>query len=251
MLQGLYVAASGIVNIEDRQAVIANNVANASTVGFRRETPIQKGFYPVFSQGLSRSARFDGNKAPGGGVKIVEAFTDTSPGTISSTDDPLNVSLSGPGFLAVQTPQGERFTRAGNMKVDKEGQLASPDGYKILGAGGGIDVQGSSLTISQDGTVRVDGAERGKLRIVEFTSPRTLAREGQSLFKASPTDLQQSTEAGSTTVAGKSLELSNVSAPNEMINMILGLRAYAANQKVINAMDETMTRVIDQVGSPT
>ena len=236
---------------EDRQAVIANNIANASTIGFRRQQPVQEGFYDVFVQKLSRPMRFDLEGAPGGGVKVVETFTDTAAGAVASTDNPLNVALTGPGFLAVDTPQGERFTRAGHFTVDLDGQLATPDGFKVQGAGGAsIDARGGDLLIANDGTVRVDGATTGQLRLVEFEDPHMLGREGGSLYRASEAALRRSTEAENTTVVNKALEMSNVNLPQEMINMILGLRVYAANQKVINAMDETMTRLIEQVGMP-
>ena len=252
MIRGLYAAATGMVAIEDRQAVIANNIANASTVGYRRQEAVQKGFRDVFSGKLVGATRFNQSKAPGGGVKIVETFSNTQAGPIVTTDDPLNVALRGPGFLAVDTPQGERFTRAGSFIVDGDGQLATPDGYKVQGSGGGpIEVQAGNAVITENGSIKVNDVTAGQLRLVEFEDPHMLTREGQNLYKASPEATQRSADATGTTVAGKALEMSNVNLPKEMVSMILGLRAYAANQKVITAADETMSKIIEQVGMPT
>lgn len=249
MLKGLYAAASGLMALEQRQAVIANNISNASTAGFRRQEPVQKGFYGVFLDRQVRPGILNADPAPGGGALFVETFTDTRRGTIAVTDDPLNLALEGPGFLVVQTPFGERYTRSGALSIDTDGQLTMPDGYKILGAGGTpMDVGGGRLTIGRDGMVYEDGVESGRLQLVEFEDPHMLTREGGSLYRASDAAMARSGEAADTRVIHKSLEMSNVNLPNEMIGMILGLRAYEANQKYINAMDETMGRLIDQVG---
>ena len=251
MIKSLYAAATGMVAVEDRQAVIANNIANASTIAYRRQEAVQKGFYGVFSNKLVRPHRFDNSSAPGGGVKVVETFTSTLAGPIATTDDPLNVALSGPGFFAVNTPGGERFTRAGNFVVDPDGELATAAGYKVQGSGGGaIEVPAGNVEITQDGALKAQGVTAGQLRLVEFEDPHMLTRQGEGLYHASPEAMQRSADATQTTVLNKSLELSNVSLPKEMVSMILALRAYAANQQVINAFDQTMTRVIEQVGMP-
>ena len=251
MLKGLYAAATGILAVESRQDAIANNIANAATVGFRRQEPTQKGFYDVFSDKLVRPIRFNMNAAPGGGVKLDETFTDVRSGALSVTDNPLNVALMGSGFMAIDTPKGVRYTRAGNFIADADKQLATADGFKVQNAGGGaIDVSGSEITITGDGTVNVDGATTGRLQLVEFADPHMLAREGQNLYSASEAAQKQSADATNTTVAQKALEMSNVNLPKEMVGMILALRAYGANQKVVNAVDETITKLIDQVGTP-
>ncbi len=251
MQKSLYTAAVGMVAIEERQATIANNIANAATVGFRRQQPVQKGFYEVFTNTTRRPAWFDAQTAPGGGAQSVETFTDTSAGALTTTDDPLNVALSGPGFIAVSTPDGERFTRAGALTVDMNQQLVTPDGFPVLGQGSQpIAVKGTSIQIASDGTVNVDNQAVSKLRIVEFEDPHMLERQGQSLYRASDAALKRSADASATTVHSKMLEMSNVNMPKEMVSMILALRVYAANQKVINTAEDTMTRLIEQVGAP-
>ena len=252
MIKGLYAAATGMMAIEGRQDVIANNIANVSTPGFRRQEPIQKGFYDLFVQKLTHPIRFRLDSAPGGGVKLEETFTDQSPGVITATENPLNIALSGPGFLVVDTPGGERYTRSGKLLVDGDGQLATAEGFKLLGTGGApIAGGGGSLLILEDGTVTVDGEATGTLQLIEFEQASMLTHLGEGLHVASAAALDRSGPAEGTTVRHKALEMSNVSLPKETIALMLGARAYAANQRVINAIDATAGRVIERVGMPT
>jgi flagellar basal-body rod protein FlgF len=252
LIKGLYAAANGLMAIEKRQSVIANNIANAATPGFRRHEVIQKGFYDVFSKTLRQPVYFDSQQGPGGGPKVVETFTDTSNGPVATTGEPLNLAIVGPGFFAVTTPQGDRYTRNGHLTIDVDGQLATVDGGKVQSTGGGpITVQGGSVEVDDNGGVSVDGQSVGSIRLVEFQDPHMLTREGNSNYVASAAALDGLSTAVNTRLIPGSLELSNVQLPYEMIQMTLGLRAYAANQKVINSVDETVSRLIDQVGTPT
>ncbi len=251
MIQGLYSAATGIVAIEARQAAVANNIANASTVGFKRQNPVQEGFYNYFVTKLKRPFHFNVVSGPGGGAKVVETFSDLSGGIMRKTGDPLNVALQGPGYLVVDTPGGERFTRAGALAIDVDGHLATSDGYKVQNVGGGwIDARGGPVTIDSEGAVSVDGVMMGQMRLVEFEDAHMLTREGYTLLAASDAAMRRSARAANTQVVQEQLEMSNVNLSREMVEMIMGLRAYAANQRVINSVDETMSRLIDQVGSP-
>ncbi|HOZ46170.1 MAG TPA: flagellar hook-basal body protein [Candidatus Hydrogenedentes bacterium] len=251
MIQGLYAAATGLLAVEARQDVTANNIANASTAGFKAQRPVQEGFQAAFATALRRPGHFDRKVGPGGGTRLAGTYGDFVEGIIQQTGNPLDVALDGPGYLVVDTVQGERFTRAGHLTADVDGHLATPDGHKVQSVDGApIDVRGGRVTIGEDGHVRVGGIEAGRIRVVEFENPHELTREGNTLYVASDDVLRRSAAAEDTRVHQESLEMSNVNLPREMIEMTLGLRAYAANQRVINAIDETMSRLIDQVGSP-
>jgi len=251
MIQGLYAAASGMLAVEARQDTIANNIANASTVGYRREAPVQLGFYQVFSEILRRPVHFNLEPAPAGGVKLVETFTNALEGILQTTDNPLHMALRGPGYFAVDTPNGERYTRAGDFTVDADGPLATRDGYKVASTTGTpIDARGGVMNVDREGRVRIDGVAAGQIRIIEFETPERLLREGDNLYRASEEVLQRSAVATGTTVEHKQLELSNTSLPLEMTQLMLGLRAYEANQRVIQAIDGTVERLINQVGMP-
>ena len=249
MIQGLYTAAGGMIATENRQAVIANNIANASTPGYKTHSPVQLGFYQVFTGKLQRPFRFDTEAAPAGGVKIVETYPDMRTGILRDTDNPFNVALEGPGFLVLDTPRGERYSRAGDFVVDGQGQLSTADGFKVQSVSGQpIDVRGGRVNIGRDGQVTVDGAEAGQLRLVEFEQPTRLVREGSNLFSASDELREKSAAAANTIVEQGSLEMSNVDLPREMIQMMLGMRAYEANQRVIQGIDASIGQLIEQVG---
>lgn len=250
MIQGLYTAAGGMLAVEDRQFSIANNIANAATTGYKRQSPVQLGFYEVFSAKMKRPFHFDAEAAPAGGVKVVETFPDLSGGVLRSTENPLHVALQGPGYFTVDTQNGPRYTRAGDFTTDHMGNLATQEGYPVQSLSGQpISVQGGTVNIDREGRVAVDGAPAGQIRVVEFEAPHRLIREGDSLYAASD-QVAQGMAAANTTVEHKQLEMSNVNLPREMTMMLLGLRAYEANQRVIQAFDSTMGRLIESVGMP-
>ncbi len=252
MITGLYDAASGMIAMESRQAVIANNIANAATPGFKSQAPVQLGFYEVFSEKVRRPFVYNREAAPAGGVKTVETFTNTAAGMFRQTDNPLNVALQGPGYFVVTTPQGERYSRSGDFSVNTEGQLVTSEGLKVQGIDGSpIDVRGEVVNIAQDGQVMVDGVVAGQLQLVEFESPERLLREGQNLYRASEEVAEKSARAVNTQVHQGNLEMSNVNLPEQMIQLTLGMRAYEANQRVIQAVDGTVGRLIESVGMPS
>lgn len=250
MIAGLYTAASGMIAVEQRQDIIANNLANAATPGYKRMQPVQLGFYEVLSPKMIAPFHFNREAAPAGGVKSVESFTNLATGSLRITEDPLSLAVTGPGYVVVNTPQGERYTRDGHFTMDAEGELSTAEGYKVLGVNGDpIDVSGVKVTVAQDGTVQVDGAASGQLQMVEFQDPTRLEREGNNLYRASDAILQQSGAATESALVQGALEMSNVQLPVEMTSMMLGLRAYEANQKVIQAIDGATSRLIDQVAA--
>jgi len=237
-------------SIEDRQAVVANNISNAATPGFRRQEGVVEGFYHLLLGETGTVQRYDIRDAPGGGLKMTETFSDVRNGPLAVTGRELDVALQGPGFFAVETPQGERFLRHGAFTRNEEGQLMTADGYAVQGEGGGPVVLGQGqVAFSADGTIFLNGQPAGQLRVVEFEDPHMLTRQGNNLYQASEEALQRSGPAEATRVLGETLEQSNVQVGAELMKLTMGARAYAANQRVINAIDETLSTVISQVGS--
>lgn len=250
MFRGIYAAASGMVANEMRHSVIANNLANASTAGFKRNDGLFEGFYQAYLGRDLHPHLYDVQRGPGGGVRMQQSYTDLQGGPLTTTGDSLNLALTGPGYLVVDTPQGERYTRNGQLALNELGQLVTAEGHPLLSdAGTPLTVDGPDFVVDRAGGVHVAGALAGQLQVVEFEEPRMLQREGNSLH-AAPEEAQFA-PAADTQVLHKSLEMSNVQVPNEMVNMLAGLRAYAANQQVISTFDQTMSRVIDQVGMPS
>jgi flagellar basal body rod protein FlgG len=196
-----------------------------------------------------RPERLDLEVAPGGGVKTVETFSNFATGVVTNTGGALDVALSGPGFLRVDTQNGERFTRAGHFSIGADGNLVTANGETVLSeTGDPINVSGGAVEFNAAGDVLVNGISRGRLGLVEFDDPHALEREGYTLFRPSQAALAGMRPAEQTTVATQSIENSNVALPAEMVSMLTALRAYAANQQVIQAINETAGRFITQVG---
>lgn len=249
MISGLYAAANGMIAVEDRQAVIANNIANSATAGFKRQFAVQRGYDQSYFPNGRRPERFDIIVAPGGGVKTVETFSNFGDGVLTNTGGAMDIGLMGPGFLRVDTANGERFTRVGHLAVGANGQLLTTNGETVLSdIGEPIDVSDGEVTFNATGEVLVDDIVRGRLGLVEFADPHALEREGYTLFRASQAALDGMTPAVDTTVAPQAIEASNVALPTEMVSMLMALRAYAANQQAIQAINETAGRFINQVG---
>ena len=193
MIQGMYAAANGMMAVEDRQAVIANNIANASTPGFKRQLAVQKGFYQSFFGNPLSVRQFDLEVAPGGGLKTIETFSNYANGIASPTGNPLDVALIGPGFMRVETPDGERFTRSGRLSVGDGEQLVTLGGYNVLDIEGlPIDVSGGSVKIDGVGNVSVNDEFRAQMSLIEFADPHALQRVGYTLYLASQEALDQS-----------------------------------------------------------
>jgi flagellar basal-body rod protein FlgF len=248
VIQGVYAAANGMLAVEERQAVIANNIANASTPGFKRQLAVQKGYHEAFYLDGRRPERFDKIVAPGGGIRTIETFSNFGNGVVSTTSNPLDIALAGPGFLKVEGQDGTRFTRNGRMAIADD-KLITLTGETVLSEDDNpIDVSGGMVEFDAQGFVYVNGESRGRLGLVEFEDPHALTREGNTLFRAPQDVIDAAQPAVNTSLLPQSIEASNVELPAEMINMMTALRAYAANQQVIQSVNETVSRMINQVG---
>ena len=251
MIQGLYAAATGLMAVEQRQSVVANNIANAATAGFKRQESVDRGFNTILLNSMRSPFWMNRIEGPGGGLQINETYTDLTGGPVVRNEDPLSVAVQGPGYIAVETEKGERFTRNGSLAVDATGQLRTSDGDAVLRQGGATIVapQGP-VQIQDDGSVLANGQVVGQIRVVEFDNPHMLTREGHNLYRASEEAMAASKDAVETTLVPESVELSNVQIPREMVEMISGVRNYEANQRVITTVDDTISRLIEQVGTP-
>jgi flagellar basal-body rod protein FlgF len=241
MERGLYIAASGMLAELVRQDQLANDLANASTPGYKADRAAQASFGELL---LENSASGQSIGPLGLGVHIAEMKTDLSQGPVKQTGEPLDVALGGPGFLSVQTPQGARYTRNGQLTVDAKGQLALATGATVLDAQGNpisVGTHSADLAIGPDGTVSAAGKTLGRLAIVSLATP---LKVGDNLFTGTP----GAAPAG-TTVQQGALEGSSTNPARVMVDMIVSLRAYESSQRVIHAIDETLQRGINSAGS--
>ncbi len=221
--------------------VIANNMANVTTNGFKaREARFSEYLMPV--------ARADSFQRPDQRLSyVIDSGTplDLSTGAIEMTGNPLNAAIKGDGFFAVQTPQGERYTRNGAFELNAQGQLVTSDGHAVLGQSGPITLgpEETNVSISPNGTVLTSQGERGRIRMVRFADPRALNNVGANLFAS-----QQPGEVDTVSrVQGGAIERSNVQAIVEMSRMIDVNRNYTSVAGMISRMDELRRSAISRL----
>jgi flagellar basal-body rod protein FlgF len=211
--------------------VIANNLANAETTGFKRD----------FGQILDAESGFD-----------VGTSVDLKPGDLVATNNTLDVAIAGSGFFEIQTPQGSRYTRAGSFALSSNGDLVTKDGMPVLSTGDGpIHVGEGTITISDNGAVMADGAEVGTLKLVNFKTTQGLEKEGLSRFKwsGSPGDIEDVPEPR---VRGGHLEKSNVSSIDEMVHLMTAYRDFESVQRTIKTLSSDMhAKLISELGKLT
>jgi flagellar basal-body rod protein FlgF len=236
------ISLSRQVALQRQMDVVANNIANINTNGFKSEALL----YEEFVMPVASDNDFPQLDQPLSYVQDWGTFHDMGPGAVIQTGNPLDVALQGEGFLAVQTPAGERWTRAGALQIDAEGTLVNFDGYPVLGDGGPIRFDGSDTDIMIDstGSVSTNAGTKGRLRLVEFDNPQELAREGDNLY-AGGTPLT----AVDTRVLQGAIEKSNVSGVAEMTEMIRVQRAYQCLASLMQKQDEMRSDAIRRLGS--
>jgi flagellar basal-body rod protein FlgG len=226
MDRGLYIAASGMLAEQIRQDQIANDLANASTPGYKADRTAQRTFGDLL---LSNSATGATVGTQSTAVQVDAIETDFSPKPARETGEPLDFAITGEGFFSVQTARGVRYTRNGQFTVSAQGRLTTAQGDPVLGRGG------RPLTVGADG--RVDPRA---LAVVNLTNP---AKDGDSLVTGTPAgDAAGEVRAGA-------LEASGADAARSMVDMIASMRAFEAGQKVIQTIDETLGKAATQVGT--
>lgn len=260
MIKALNTAATGMAAQQTNIDVVANNMANVNTTGFRRgRAEFQDLIYQtVRAPGGSAG---DGATMPTGlqigqGTRTVAAAQIHSQGTLTQTDNPLDLAIEGAGFFQVREPSGEMaYTRAGNLKIDAEGHLVTVDGFSVEPSIV-IPTDATSVTISPNGVVsavvagQTTAQEIGTLELAGFANPGGLEALGRSLFR--PTNASGEPivaapgEEGIGTIAQGFLEGSNVEVVTEMIHLISSQRAYEVNHRVIQAAEEMLRKATER-----
>jgi len=259
MLRGIYTGACGMLANEVRQSVVANNLANVDTTGFRRDVPvfsmepdndihrINDYRHAIRNRFIDRS-QFIGNM--GTGSVVADVYTPDAGGQIKVTDNPTDIALSGPGYFSVETGEGTKYTRAGNFAVNRDGFLTDMNGNFVLGGGGArikLDAQ-APIQVGEDGGVFQNGQFMSKLDIVTFDNPQKVVKRGANFVEPVEGGVTLATDVK--TMQG-ALESSNVNAVQEMVSMIELQRAYELNQRVILTQDEMLQKAIATVGKLT
>ncbi len=245
MLRGIYAAATGMLVEQVRQEVIAGNLANADTAGYKRQVAVERPLaqFPLRRLGDGPGRTPAGVGVLGTGAALATTVTLFGQGGLRPTGNALDLALVGDGFFAVETPSGVRFTRDGAFMVDRDGYLVTAAGYRVLGEGGPLQVGSGRVEVDTEGRVTVDGVTRGRLQLVAFADVTVLRREGENLYSAPP---GAGVPADASVKAGY-LELSNVQPVREMVDLIAVMRSYEACQRLIKAHDETLGQAVNEI----
>ncbi|MEK7475392.1 MAG: flagellar hook-basal body protein [Candidatus Coatesbacteria bacterium] len=251
----MYTSASGMLAEASRHDAIANNLANVSTTGFKRDAAVIRAHPTQLMHRLNDSlislGGITSDLAPqvgtrGQGALVDAILPNNTQGSLMQTDNPTDVALEGQGYIMVDTVRGRRYTRAGDFAVDGRGRLVTQAGDPVLtSTGAQIMVGRRRLDIGADGGILLDGEAVGTLGVVEPDDTSMLTKEGESLL--APVPGARFRASGSRVIQGH-LERSNVNAVTEMVAMLEALRTYEANQRAITAQDETINTLITQVG---
>lgn len=221
-------AAAALQMLERRQQVLANNLANANTRGFKAETAF---------------ARLIGDA-----IAATDTSTDLSQGTLTSTNNPLDVSIEGNGFFVVKTNGGERHIRGGAFQLDANRQLTDSEGHPVLGENGPLILPKGDISISIDGQVRVSGKPVGQL-LMEGVDPRArLVHEGGTMFL--PDASRKSIPLDERRIHQGSVEESNVNTMSAMTEMLEVLHRYGAAQKSIATIDSIRGIAVNDLAKP-
>lgn len=238
------ISLSRQIALQRQMDVVANNMANITTTGFKSESLL----FEDYMMPVARDNEFAGLDRDLHYTEDWSTVHDMTGGAIEQTGNPLDVAIDGNGFLTVQTPAGPRYTRSGALQIDSTGTLVDLNGNAVLGQGGPIsfDSSDTDISITADGSIVTSNGSKGRLAIVEFADPQSLAREGSNYYSG-----PAGTPATATRIVQGSIERSNVSGVTEMANMIRVQRAYQTLASLMQRQDELRTNAVQRLGDVT
>jgi flagellar basal-body rod protein FlgF len=251
MIYGMYLSAAGALVEDARQNVIANNLANSLTAGFK---PDQVVFSARLTEAQERNDfRADVNpilERLGGGVFVDEISYQKRQGAYTQSSNPFHVALKGDGLFAVTDGASTYYTRAGNFQLGPDGTLLTADGsYRVQSVEGQpIRVEGegaSNVTIDEQGVMWVGSTQAGQLKVVGRLDPKAFTKVGDNLYQARPG--VEPAPAPGTTVHQFLLEDSAVNSIQEMVALIKSYRAFEANMRILRLQDETLGKTVNEV----
>jgi flagellar basal-body rod protein FlgF len=249
MENNLLIGLSRQMALQRELDVVANNLANLNTNGFKSDGNI-------FQEYLMPAARNEWFAPPDRRMSYVvdrASWIDFSKGSVQQTGNPLDLAIDGDAFLVVQTPRGERFTRDGALQINAQGQLVTGDGFAVLGDNGPIVIQPTDrqIQVSREGTVtvlegqNVNESQRGRLRIVGFAQPGRLYKDGANLF-ATPDGMAPQAVPTAGVLQGF-IEKSNVRAVAEMTRMIEITRTYTSVAALLQQQSDLRRTAIERL----
>jgi flagellar basal-body rod protein FlgG len=239
MIKGIYKTAASMVPRVRKHEVIANNIANSETAGFKQDS--------IFLRTVRNEQSKLDKLQPSWEVRMLDdIYTDYTQGTLQKTGGELDLAIEGDGFFVVETPVGEAYTRNGSFSVSPEGTLVDSQGNPVMTDAGELYVAGSDIAIGADGQIAVDGEFVGQLQIVDFPKPYQLEKRAGSLFVPQGDAVPEPVEGAM--VRQGYLERSNVDVLREMVDMIDSYRAFETGQRMIQIQDESVAKATNDLG---
>lgn len=256
MVKGLYTANWGMINEQKRVDILANNMANAATTGYKKEGSTSEAFKDMLAYKIHDTSEPGVAKRLGAmnmGVKIGEVYTDYSQGALHETGNTFDMALSGNGFFAVEftNKSGEssvKYTRDGHFTLNVKGELVNKNGDFLLDKNGGHIVLDpmQEFKVDRFGTIFLGAQAQGQIQVADFEDYNFLEKYGENYLTALDGAAEKPAEAQ---VISGYLEDSNVQVVQEMVDLINFTRAYETNQKMIQAVDSTIEKAVTQVGT--
>ncbi len=251
MITGIYSSAAGMMHEAFKQEVEAENIARASHPGYRKRTVVSQTF-PVEFANLVQD-EIAGQKvinSVNNGVLASRVVDNFQPGPLHYTGQTLDAAIQGDGFFVIETPQGMAYTRNGTFTINGNNELVTMEGCRVMGEGGPIMVpneDSKDIKIDSGGSILVGDEVVDRFRVVDFAKPYKLVKSGVAMYTAGG---DGGTPSQNYEVAQGYQEASNVNIVEEMSGLIEIQRAYEMDAAVLRAQDETVTRVIQGVGTP-
>ncbi|HHU71004.1 MAG TPA: flagellar hook-basal body protein [Clostridiales bacterium] len=255
MVRGLYTAYTGMKNEQKRLDIIANNLANAATVGYKKESVTNQSFDQVLTTKIKDESEAYNDRPIGRmnlGVKLGEVYTNYNQGSIRQTSNTYDLALDGKGFfnIAVTNRLGEvstKYTRNGSFTMTNDGFIVDKEGNRLLGEGGEIAVptEAAEVVIDESGGVFADGNFIDTILVTDFENYDYLSKFGDTMVE--PLEGAVEIETGASIRQGFT-EQSNVNVVSEMVDLINITRNYEANQKVIQSIDQTLDLAANSIG---
>ena len=239
MIKGIYYGSSAMQYLDEKLDVIANNLANTDTTGFKRSGV-------AFNQQLTAEQAKHRNQINLDPLPVgtIHTYIENTQGAIKQTSNPLNFALDGNGYFTVQTPDGVAWTRDGAFTMNEEGYLTTKDGFYVMGDYGPIRIEGKKFSVSDQGDIIVDNFVANKLLLQDFHGDCVVQKGNNLYFPKGEYMMFKDPEAN---IRQGYLESSNVSIVKEMITMIAINRQYQANDKAIKTQDEALGRAASQI----
>ncbi len=262
MVKGLYTAYTGMLNEQNRLDILSNNLANADTNGYKKEGTTSQTFADELAIKIKDTSYYSMPQRLGTmsmGVHIGETYTDYSQGNFSVTENATDFALDGDGFFAIAYTDkagntSVKYTRDGAFVVNTAGYLVTKDGDFVLNQNGALNgdpaqrIQldpNAEITVDEDGNIYQNNVQVATLGVVDFEDYNYLAKYGENMYDLVDGGVRVASDAA---VNQGCIEASNINIVSEMVDMITITRAYQAGQKVINAIDETLDKAVNQVG---